>query len=237
MKRLALVALLTLASAQAGAAASPAPQPVLVKFGGLLWVQSADGLPYLKNGQIVAPLLALCDLFGAKCTQDWAKGTVQVQQKGQPVSTVSIAETGQRGTTKLAFVNLKALSGPLGYAVTWLPDARRADVEWVQKIPGGLSWIQGDVAGVGLKPTRLNAPVQVRTLPLTSYTSWQRLFISSPSVAPSALWPFLRDGSGNPGRVGAYGCVHENGSVCTLGIEMNWRYTLAHVELAKSAWQ
>ena len=237
MKRLALVALLTLASAQAGAATSPAPQPVLVEFGGLLWVQSADGLPYLKNGQIVAPLLPLCDLFGAKCTPDWAKGTVQVQQKGQPVSTVPIAETGQRGTTKLAFVNLQALSGPLGYAVTWLPDARRADVERVRKIPGGLSWIQGDVAGVGLKLTRLSASVQVRTQPLTGYTSWQRLFISSPSVAPSALWPFLRDGSGNPGRASTQDCVRKNGSVCTLGTERTWRYTLAYVELKKSAWK
>ena len=236
MKRLALAALLTLASARAGAAASPAPQPVLVEFGGLLWVQSADGLSYLKNGQIVAPVPALCDLFGATCRIDLAKGSVLVEQAGKTVR-VPLADFRSAGKASVAFVNLQALSGPLGYAVTWLPDARRADVERVRKIPGGLSWIQGDVAGVGLKLTRLSAPVQVRTQPLTGYTSWQRLFISSPSVAPSALWPFLRDGSGNPGRVGAYGCVHENGSVCTLGIEMNWRYTLAHVELAKSAWQ
>ncbi|ANC71773.1 hypothetical protein [Deinococcus radiodurans] len=82
MQQLALAALLTLASAQAGAAASPAPQPVLVEFGGLLWVQSADGLPHLKNGQIVAPLLALCNLFGAKCTPDWVGEPYRFSKRG-----------------------------------------------------------------------------------------------------------------------------------------------------------
>ena len=216
MKQLALAALLTLASAQAGAAASPAPQPVLVEFGGLLWVQAVDGLPYLKNGQIVAPLLPLCDLFGAKCTPDWLGGTVQVQQKGQPVSTVPIAETGQRGTTKLAFVNLQALSGPLGYSVTWQPDARRANVERVRKIPGGLLQIQGDVAGLKLKPTRLNAPAEVRFQPLKGEPGFEELFLSSPARELGRIWPFFPRG-----RMSALSCVGSRPRICQISYDKN----------------
>jgi len=158
-------------------------------------------------------------------------GTVQVQQKGQPVSTVPIAETGQRGATKLAFVNLKALSGPLGYAVTWLPDARRADVERVRKIPGGLSQTQGELAGLKLKPTRLNASAEVRFQPLKNEPAFEELFLSSPARELVRIWPFFPRG-----RMSAASC-ESSPRICQISYDKTYLWTLGYVELKESAWQ
>lgn len=210
--------------------ATPQPQPVLVDFGGLLWVYAADGLPHLKGDQIVVPLLPLCDLFAAKCTPDWARGTVQVQQKGEPVSTVPIAETVTQGKNKYAFVGLKAMSGPLGYAVTWRPVARRADVERVRKIPGGLSAIQGDVAGLKLTPTRVDAPVNVQIQEAVDTSDSWKLLVSSPAAAVGRLWPFHKDNYGQLGRSSAAECAWEGDKMCETGTGKGWRYVLVAVE-------
>lgn len=209
--------------------AAPQPQPVLVDFGGVLWVYAAEGLPHLKDGQIVAPLLPLCDLFGAKCTPDWAKGTVEVQQKGEPVSTVPIAETAAQGKNKYAYVSLKAMSSPLGYAVTWRPVARRAEVERVQKVVGGLSAIQGDVAGLKLTPTRVDAPVKVQIQDAVDSSDDWKLLVSSPAAAVGRLWPFHKDNYGQPGRSSASDCVWEGEKACEVGTGKGWRYVLVAV--------
>lgn len=236
MRTLALAALLAFASA--GAAAPSQPQPVLVEFEGLLWVQSAEGLPYIKNGQILAPLLTLCDLFGAKCKPDWAKGTVQVQKKGQPVSTVPLAETSGQGVRKRAFVNLQAMSGPLGYLVTWREKLRRAKLvsgHAASFTGGGLYELSHSTVGrsfgystdvwslMGVTATPVDDKQTV--LELTSQATIPKLY-------PNRIWPLYRDASGKVGVLPAAECSGQRVRTCSFSVRQDWLYTFILTDIS-----
>ncbi|MDO4245218.1 MAG: hypothetical protein Q4C89_04275, partial [Deinococcus sp.] len=92
------------------------------------------------------------------------------------------------------------MSSPLGYAVTWRPVARRADVERVRKVVGGLSAIQGDVAGLKLTPTRVDAPVTVQIQEAVDASDSWKLLVSSPAAAVGRLWPFFKAERGQLGH-------------------------------------
>ncbi|SEI74850.1 hypothetical protein SAMN04488058_101506 [Deinococcus reticulitermitis] len=232
MRGLVLAVLILLSLTPARATAPEAPQPVLVEFGGLLWVQAAGGVPELRGGQIVAPVLPMCRLFGAQCRPDWAKGTVLVEQAGKSTR-VPLTGIRQRGSQGVGLVGLRAMSGPLGYAGH--PELRRAKVERVRKVPGGLSYVQGDAAGLKLEPTELQAPAEVWTQPVEGEPDARFLFVSSPTRTLGRLWPFHRDEHGQPGRSSVADCIGLSSPVCRVTYRENWLYTLAYVTLASIA--
>ncbi|WP_339095581.1 hypothetical protein WDJ50_13390 [Deinococcus sp. VB142] len=97
------------------------------------------------------------------------------------------------------------------------------------QIPGGLSAIQGDVAGLKLTPTRVDAPVTVQIQEAVDASDSWKLLISSPASAVGRLWPFHKDNYGQPGRSSASDCVWEGEKACEVGTGKGWRYVLVAV--------
>jgi len=81
----------------------------LLRFGPLVWVYAAPGLPERVNGRTVVPLAETCDLLGLTCTAEEA-GAVTVN--GVPVTRAPGGGTGAR-------VELRALAAAAHLPLTF----------------------------------------------------------------------------------------------------------------------
>ena len=197
-------------------------QPVLVRFGSLLWVYAKTGLPMRVNGRTLVPLTEGCELLGLDCKA--AGKQAQVQGQTLPV---------QSGQGSGPMIELSALAQAAHLELGYDAASRMA----VLPIPdsGAVRSLLAELNNVDNSPTAPTQPLSVTLGAVKLGSPDRRLTLnvagasrSTLTLAASLPGAITLTGDGLRGsadvKPGPPACA---GAVCTVGLDRNSSYALA----------
>ena len=174
------------------------PDPLVVRFGNLVWIYAAHGLPSIENGRVMVPLSEMCALFSAKCVAQPESSQASVDSN-EVLTNVPIVWHHKR---QVAFASLVSLARPLGYTFSWDGASKMANVKRTSRTPNGLSGIQGNAYGFDPATSTPTTPL---SLQMTGNSDGSVSFNVLGKIERASITIFARDTTGSVSISSEYG--------------------------------